>query len=257
MRSDRHRVTEQTEIGQDNGRRIRRIDYLVGKKCRPAIEAPKEHLSTRTLEAGSATGQIRPRKPVRRRETREQSRTWVESRDTVIGAHPQIAVLVFKDTIDRVPWQTIKLRKRDDSTGWIAAIQSVLGANPHGACVIEAHRIYSVAAKPAQGVSAMLGDGEPSARRIKFQKACIGTGPHLAITVLHECADKRRLRSEPERGESFVRGVEAIEAVCSANPQRFVMIKKQAHDNVTAETVRVGGIVPVGLGFSGAVIDVV
>src|ERR1700730_15727064 len=96
------RVPRQPEIGKNNRRCVGSIRNVVREEGGGPTEPAKEHLSTWTLGARAPAGEIRARQSVSHRVIVESSALRIESRHPIVGAHPQIAVVISKNASHRV-----------------------------------------------------------------------------------------------------------------------------------------------------------
>src|SRR5947207_8889181 len=130
--SDLYWITKQAEIGENDEWCMGRINDIVRIEGRSAVVTAEKHLSTRTLETCAPTGQIRPRQPLGSREGREHFGVRVESCDTVVRAHPQIAAFIFQDAAHRIARKAVLLCPGTEPTRQrIESIQPILSAHPN------------------------------------------------------------------------------------------------------------------------------
>src|ERR1700752_3694423 len=135
---------------------------------RGAAETTEEHLPAWTLVARAPAGQVRPWKSVGGGKVLESLRLWIEARQTIVGAHPKQATLVFQNAAHHFACETVLLvvgLKRP--CAWVKFVQTVLRSDPHIPRAIEVHGVYPVIAQGPTVVWVMLVDLELSRPRIE------------------------------------------------------------------------------------------
>jgi len=110
MTPNLYRIPRQPEVGENNSRSVRSVHNLIRVEAGGPAEPAEVHLSTWTFEARAPACQIRPWQSVRGRVVRHCLSLRIESRHTIVGAHPEIAGVIFEDAAHCVTREAIPLR---------------------------------------------------------------------------------------------------------------------------------------------------
>src|SRR5437763_211001 len=155
--SDLNRTARKPKFREHKWRGVRRVRNSVGVEGSSSVKAPEEHLSTWALEARAPARQVRPRQSLRGRVTLDSGALRVESRYSIIGAHPKLAVIIFQDAAHCIAGQTIAARVDGKRTRLrVKLVQPVLGTHPHRARAIEVHRVHPVVAQAEGTIHVVL-----------------------------------------------------------------------------------------------------
>ena len=121
---------------------------FVRMECRGSAEPAEKHLSGWALIARTPARQIRAGKTVDDGVVFKCLLQRIEPRYPIVGAHPEIAPLIFEDATDYVASQTISLVVHRERAGCgVELVESVLRAGPDPSGAVDVRRIHPVVAQ--------------------------------------------------------------------------------------------------------------
>ena len=154
-------------------------------ECRGSAEPSEKHLSSRALVARAPARQIRAGKAVDDGVVFEGLLQRIEPRYPIVGAHPEIAPLIFEDATDHVARQAISLVvDRELAGSGVELVESVLGAGPDPSGAVDVRRNHPVVAQRMWIIAVGFVDRGLTGRRIQTIQTGMGsTQPKRPLAV--------------------------------------------------------------------------